>query len=205
MKPTIQLIVFAFLFFGVLSLSVVPNAQGAKKKNKDKGEGETIFDFTEENPGEKWITVNDNVMGGRSKGGFSFKKKKMVFSGATNTNGGGFSSIRTQPMDLGFEDKEGVIIRFKGDGRTYKLGVRMEGSSVAYRADFETDGDGKGWQVAKIPFESLSSSWRGMRLPKDRYPLKKSKIKSIGFMIYDKKDGPFELQVDSIKAYSDQK
>ena len=52
MKPTIHLLAFALLFLGVLSLSVVPNAQGAKKKNKDKGEGETVFDFTEQNPGE---------------------------------------------------------------------------------------------------------------------------------------------------------
>ena len=50
------------------------------------------------------------------------------------------------------------------------LGVRMDGSSVSYRTEFETDGDAKGWQVAKVPFENLSSSSCGMRLPKDRYP-----------------------------------
>jgi len=44
-----------------------------------------------------------------------------------------------------------------------------------------------------------------MRLPKSRYPLKKDKIRSVTIMIYDKKDGPFNLQVDWIKAYSDKK
>ena len=203
MKPKIHILAFSTLFFWVLSLSIHPEVQGAKKK--DKADGVTLFDFTDNNPGDKWITVNDNVMGGRSKGGFAFKKKKLIFSGSTNTNGGGFSSIRTNPDDLGLSEKDGLLIRFKGDGRTFKLGVRMDRSSVAYRADFETKSDGKGWQVAKIPFDSLSSSWRGMRLPKDRYPLKKEKIRSIGFMIYDKKDGPFELQVDWIKAYSEKK
>jgi NADH dehydrogenase [ubiquinone] 1 alpha subcomplex assembly factor 1 len=205
MKPKIHILAFSTLFFWVLSLSIHPEVQGAKKKNKDKGEGETIFDFTEENPGEKWITVNDNVMGGRSKGGFSFKKTKLVFSGSTNTNGGGFSSIRSKTMDLGLEDKDGLMIRFKGDGRSYNLGVRMDRSSVSYRTEFETDAEVKGWQVAKVPFESLSSSWRGMRLPKDRYPLKMDKVRSVTIMIYDKKDGPFNLQVDWIKAYSDKK
>jgi hypothetical protein len=77
----------------------------------------------------------------------------------------------------------------------------MEGNSVAYRADFKTEKDSKGWLTVKVPFDSLSCSWRGMSLPKDRHPLNKDRIQSIGFMIYDKKDGPFKLQVDSIKAY----
>jgi hypothetical protein len=42
-----------------------------------------------------------------------------------------------------------------------------------------------------------------MKLPRDRYPLKKDKINSLGVMIYDKKDGPFKLQVDWIKTYSE--
>ena len=40
-----------------------------------------IFDFTEDDIHEKWIVVNDNVMGGRSKGGFEFKNEKLIFSG----------------------------------------------------------------------------------------------------------------------------
>ena len=72
-----------------------------------------IFDFTGDKLQERWVTVNDNVMGGCSKGGFSLKKGKLIFSGATNTNGGGFSSIRTKQADLDLDDKEGVIIRYK--------------------------------------------------------------------------------------------
>ena len=106
------------------SMSFVSEAEGATTRDTDKKE--TLFDFSEENPGTQWTVVNDNVMGGRSKGGFSFKKDKLIFSGSTNTNGGGFSSIRTKPMDLGLEDKDGFILRFKGDGRTFMCGVRME-------------------------------------------------------------------------------
>ena len=32
-----------------------------------------IFDFAEDDIHKNWIVVNDNVMGGRSKGGFDFK------------------------------------------------------------------------------------------------------------------------------------
>ena len=206
MKTKLYSLAVGGLLFGALHLPFVPEAEGAQKKDKKKKNepaGEVLFDFSGENPGDKWTVVNDNVMGGRSKGGFSFKKDKLIFSGSTNTNGGGFSSIRSKSMDLELEDKDGFIIRFKGDGRTFMCGVRMERSSASYRTNFETDKDAKGWQVAKIPFDSMSASWRGMRLPKDRYPLKKDRISSVTLMIYDKKDGPFELKVDSIKTYSD--
>jgi NADH dehydrogenase [ubiquinone] 1 alpha subcomplex assembly factor 1 len=122
----------------------------------------------------------------------------LVFSGSTNTNGGGFSSIRTNPIDFYFKDKTGLHIRYKGDGRTFKLGVRMEGKSVSYRSDFTS---GNGWQEVRVPFHEMDVSWRGRPLSKDEHPLLKSKIHSIEFMIYDKKDGPFKLQVDWIKSY----
>ena len=157
-----------------------------------------IFDFSADDIHEKWIVVNDNVMGGRSKGGFEFKNEKLVFSGSTNTNGGGFSSIRTIPIEFYFNDKTGLHIRYKGDGRTYKLGVRMEGKSFSYRTNFDT---GNGWQEARIPFDNMDVSWRGRPLSKAEHPLQKSKIRSIEFMIYDKQDGPFKLQVDWIKSY----
>jgi hypothetical protein len=157
-----------------------------------------LFDFTNDDPKQNWIVVNDNVMGGRSEGGFSFKKKRLIFSGNTNTNGGGFSSIRTKPSDFDLGDQTGLHIRYKGDGRTYKLGVRLEGKSVSYRSNFTS---GNGWQEVKIPFDEMDVSWRGRPLSKEEHPLIKSKIRSIEFMIYDKQDGPFKLQVDWVKSY----
>ena len=35
-----------------------------------------IFDFTEEEIDGKWIVLNDNVMGGISEGGYSFRKNR---------------------------------------------------------------------------------------------------------------------------------
>lgn len=157
-----------------------------------------IFDFTEEDIEGKWIVVNDNVMGGRSEGGYSFRKNRLIFSGNTNTNGGGFSSIRTNLTNFYLGDRTGLHIRFKGDGRTYKLGVRIEGKSVSYRSNFTS---GNGWQEVRVPFNEMDVSWRGRPLSKEEHPLIKSKIRSIEFMIYDKQDGPFKLQVDWIKSY----
>ena len=187
--------------FSLLLFTFFFSAAGKSDKIKSFDDMEPlplIFDFSADDIHQKWIVVNDNVMGGRSKGGFDFKNEKLVFSGSTNTNGGGFSSIRTIPIDFYFKDKTGLHIRYKGDGRTYKLGVRMEGKSVSYRTNFDS---GNGWQEAKIPFDNMDVSWRGRPLSKDEHPLQKSKIRSIEFMIYDKQDGPFKLQLDWIKSY----
>ena len=179
-------------------LSIVPESYGIKKKNKKMENGSLLFDFANDDLKQNWIVVNDNVMGGRSEGGFSHKKKRLIFFGNTNTNGGGFSSIRTKPSDFGLGDKEGLHIRFKGDGRTFKLGVRLEGKSVSYRSNFTS---GNGWQEVRVPFNEMDVSWRGRPLSKEEHPLIKSKIRSIEFMIYDKQDGPFKLLVDWIKSY----
>ncbi len=53
-----------------------------------------VTDFSTEVEQRAWQTVNDNVMGGRSLGGPEFADGLMVFAGETNTDGGGFSSLR---------------------------------------------------------------------------------------------------------------
>ena len=188
-------------FYTLFVFSVFFSASAKPKKIMSYDDMEPlplIFDFTEEDIDDQWIVVNDNVMGGRSEGGYSFRKNRLIFSGNTNTNGGGFSSIRTNPTNFYLADRTGLHIRFKGDGRTYKLGVRIEGKPVSYRSNFTS---GNGWQEVRVPFNEMDVSWRGRPLSKEEHPLIKSKIRSIEFMIYDKQDGPFKLQVDWIKSY----
>lgn len=52
-----------------------------------------LADFPESLATLEWRVVNDDVMGGRSEGGFRLEKQWLVFEGTTNTRGGGFSSI----------------------------------------------------------------------------------------------------------------
>ena len=58
----------------------------------------SLTSFNADSPDFGWYVQNDNVMGGRSEGGFDISSGQLIFSGNTNTNGGGFSSIRTQPL-----------------------------------------------------------------------------------------------------------
>ena len=135
-------------------------------------------------------------MGGRSDGGFEVNSGSLVFTGSTNTRGGGFSSIRSVPEPLTLPNSaEGFELNVKGDGRTYTF--RAETSEgVSYWAEFPTTKD---WTVARVPFDRFKPRWRGRWL---RGPeLDPAKIDSLGLMIYDGRDGDFRLEVDWIGVY----
>lgn len=161
-----------------------------------------LTDFTSASADLGWYVVNDNVMGGRSEGGFQQEQGTLYFSGNTNTNGGGFSSIRTSPLQVDLSNYAGLRLRVKGDGRRYTWRLtttaRWRGRQVSYWADFPT-GDGT-WTTVDIPFYRFIPRFRGYQL--DGPALDSAQITGMGLMIYDNQDGPFELHMASVHAYS---
>jgi monofunctional biosynthetic peptidoglycan transglycosylase len=161
-----------------------------------------LTDFRESAPALEWFTVLDGVMGGRSDGRIQVTEGRLQFSGRLNTDGGGFASLRSRPAALGLGDADGIILRCRGDGRTYTMLVqqgdddRLRG--VSYRADFRTGG-GEAWQEVWLPFERFVPMWRGRRL--ERPPLEPARIDSLGLMIADRTDGPFRIELDALYAF----
>ena len=169
--------------------------------NDGAGSDVLLTDFTSKTTDFRWYVVNDNVMGGRSEGTFTAEQETLIFTGRTNTRGGGFSSIRTQAMQLDLSDRAGIRLRVKGDGRRYTwrltTNARWRGREVGYWADFDTvEGE---WITADIPFSRFIPQFRGYVL--DGPPLDAGQITGMGLMIYDKQDGPFELHLASVHAY----
>lgn len=168
---------------------------------------DTLFltSFNADSPDFGWYVQNDNVMGGRSQGGFDISSGQLIFSGNTNTNGGGFSSIRTQPLKLDLSAYTGIRVKVKADGRRYtwqlQTDARWRGRRVNYWADFDTLADET--NVIDIPFTNFFPQFRGFRL--DGLELDTSQITEFGLYIYDKKDGPFELRLISVEAYMESK
>ncbi|MDA0213819.1 MAG: CIA30 family protein [Planctomycetota bacterium] len=165
----------------------------------------TIIDFKGADVAKQWMTVNDGVMGGKSKGGPVFADQKLLFSGSTNTDGGGFSSIRGAPKKWDVEEFSGFILRVRGDGRTYQLDTRIQGSGgrrdISYRANFNTVADQ--WAEVRVPFSAFKPSWRGADLEGQVAAFDPANLSSMGIMIYDGKDGPFRLEVETIGVYRD--
>jgi len=173
----------------------------------ESDELDTLFltSFNADSPDLGWYVQNDNVMGGRSQGGFDISSGQLIFSGNTNTNGGGFSSIRTQPLELDVSAYAGIRVKVKADGRRYtwqlQTNARWRGRRVSYWADFDTLADET--NVIDIPFTNFFPQLRGFRL--DGPELDASQITEFGLYIYDKKDGPFELRLMSVEAYIESK
>ncbi|MDJ0759043.1 MAG: CIA30 family protein [Woeseiaceae bacterium] len=164
---------------------------------------ELLTDFTKETVDFGWFVVNDNVMGGRSDGGFDMDEGTLYFAGRTNTRGGGFSSIRTRGPRLDLSDYDGVRLRVKGDGRRYTWQIRTNatyrGRDVSYWAEFETRKNE--WITVDLPFTSFVPKFRGFQIR--GAPPDPSQIRGMGLMIYDGKDGPFKLSLDQVQAYAE--
>ena len=160
-----------------------------------------LSEFTGDSLDLGWYIQNDNVMGGQSQGSFEIVSDELIFSGNTNTDGGGFSSIRTHPLQLNLSNRSGIRVKVKGDGRRYtwhlQTDARWRGRSVNYWADFNTSAD----EVASvdIPFTSFVPQFRGFKL--NGPELNTQQITQLGLYIYDKNDGPFELILLSVEAY----
>jgi len=166
--------------------------------------GQTLTEFgTSETNGMKWQVVNDGVMGGLSKGSFAVSDEGILkFAGTLSLeNNGGFSSIRSSAVDFNLSNDLGILLKVKGDGRTYSMRLEstatFRGMPVSFSGEFSTQAGE--WQQVKIPFSEFKGGWRGRDLPDE--VLDPSVIREAGLLIGDKKAGPFSLEVDYIRTY----
>ena len=151
------------------------------------------------NGSRDWYVVNDNVMGGISRGSIEVNPDGIAtFSGRLSlANNGGFSSVRTEVSKGGLTGADGLEIKIKGDGRKYSILLGTDEMRGSWQASFVADRD---WNIVKIPFENFRLSVRGWS-PPSAPSVPRSRISTIGIIIGDKNERPFMLQVDSIVGY----
>ena len=161
----------------------------------------TLFEFSGADSAKEWQTVNDGVMGGVSDGRFKITDAKtMEFFGTLSlANNGGFASVRTKPKNLGIEEGDALVAKVRGDGREYMLNLYPNRQRVAYsyRAAMPTKKDQ--WIEVKIPLDTFEATSFG-RIVTNAGAVKPAEINSIGFMLGDKKAGPFKLEIEWIKV-----
>jgi len=160
-----------------------------------------LFDFIGTDSAKEWQTVNDGVMGGVSEGKFKFTDKKtMEFFGTLSlANNGGFASVRTKGKKLGLEKGDTLVAKVKGDGREYSLNLYLNKPLIAfsYRATLQTKKDE--WIEVKVPLDRFEATSFG-RVVKDAGAVKPEEINAVGFMLGDKKAGPFKMEIEWVKV-----
>ena len=159
-----------------------------------------LFDYEEDEPA--WYTVNDDVMGGVSTSMVTTdaETQRLVFSGNLSLeNNGGFASIRSQWSDYDLTGYDGLVLRVRGDGRTYQFRIRTEetGSEIAYATLIETEVGI--WKDIYVSFEEMIPVYRGV-IVRRAPALDPGSIRSFGLMLADKQEGDFLLEVETLSA-----
>jgi len=145
---------------------------------------------------------------------------ELHFTGQINTNGGGFTSIRS-PIEGGLaSDTAAIRVSYIGDGKTYKV-LFSDGNKFAFgpsrrspswQTDLPTKNDGSEETII-ISFDSLVPSLQGGPIKTDA-KLDPSEVKEIGIMLslklssgesnpvetYGTRIFPFSLKILSIET-----
>jgi len=160
-----------------------------------------LFDFTGAEAAKEWQNVNDGVMGGVSEGKFKITDKKTLefFGTLSLENNGGFASVRTKAKKLGLEKGDTLMARVRGDEREYSMNLYLNKPLIAfsYRAAVQTKKNE--WIEVKVPLDKFEATSFG-RPVKDAGAVKPEEINALGFMLGDKKAGPFQMEVEWIKV-----
>jgi NADH dehydrogenase [ubiquinone] 1 alpha subcomplex assembly factor 1 len=160
-----------------------------------------LFDFSDPETTGLFRPIGDQVMGGVSIGRMEQGNGFAVFTGAVSfEHSGGFASVRSFPDKYDLSASKGVELEAKGDGKTYKFSVALDlrFDSPVYRARFTPSVED--WSVTKIPFDKFEPTFRGDVLS-DAPPLDPARIATFGFLISDRQEGDFRLEVRRVTAY----
>ena len=146
----------------------------------------------------QWHRLDDGVMGGQSETVHSSSldgRDGIHFSGRINTNGGGFASIRA-PFENGLSpDTEALRIKFRGDGKKYKVLLSDGGSSgpwggsPSWQADLPTRklGPNEAAQIETLRLDSFIPSFGGRSALKEedrmKYTFDGSEMRQVGLML----------------------
>ncbi|MFM8338003.1 MAG: CIA30 family protein [Opitutaceae bacterium] len=167
----------------------------------DSTAGAILFQFSGTAQDGAWGAVNDDVMGGVSRGGSRIIDDVLHFRGTLSLeNNGGFSSVRSAGPTRDLSKAKEIILRVRGDGRTYRLQLSTDasfrGARISYQAPFPTRrGE---WTDVVIPLDSFEPRFRGQKLRGP--PLDRSRITEFGLSLSDGNPGPFALEVDWIRS-----
>jgi len=171
----------------------------AAAADESASEMKTVIDFGPESA--PWRNVDDVVMGGVSSSRMRIEGEVAVFAGKLSLeNNGGFASVRSGIIDADLAGYEGVRLRVKGDGNRYQFRIRTNANfdGPSYQKSFATT---RGtWMEIELPFAEFFAAFRGRELPNEP-PLDPTEIATVGILIADKQEGPFQLEIDWLKAY----
>lgn len=165
-----------------------------------------------------WSPLDDNIMGGTSLSSMALSADGTgaLWTGQLVVEGGGFCGARTSPMTppLSLPGTDGLALRVRGDGQTYKMGLWTTGGpggkELSYQTTFTTGGDGQ-WREVVLPWHSFVCCEQAQSV--EGPPVNPCSITRFSFILsrfqFNKmsnpnhKPGPFSLEIQGgVRAYT---
>lgn len=147
----------------------------------------------------KWVIVNDGVMGGVSSSSLKINKEcNAVFSGNISLeNNGGFASVRYFPEKSFKVTNEGeVSLKIKGDGKAYQFRIKLNDNEYySYIYSFNTSGE---WEIITLSLADFYPSFRGRKLAEAGDVKLEGEVSYISILIANKKTESFKFQIENI-------
>lgn len=189
------------------------------------GDYEIIWKFDSYDMIGSWVTTSDSDHNeGKSVSSFVLgPNKSALFRGTLNTDvpkdgiikNAGYCNIRSPKNYLSFKrprpyewgDYTHLLLRVRGDGRTYQMVLNMDREydlqwNDQYNYPLYTRG-GPYWQIAKIPFSKFFLSAKG-RVQDKQEAVQLNRISTLGITIADSIAGSFQLEIDYIALIFDE-
>ena len=158
------------------------------------------IDFGTSKGGQDWKVMNDGVMGGLSSGTASLNENSLTLKGSISlANNGGFASIRSKWGIYDLSDYSAVTIRYRSLGQVVALS--FETSRMWWRPYYLLDlaPTDNYWKTVTIPIDLANQISIVQPTGKQLSSKQLSNILRVGFMTHEKKESPFEFEVDFIR------
>ncbi|MBF0430448.1 MAG: CIA30 family protein [Fibrobacteria bacterium] len=160
--------------------------------------------LSEWNKGDSWHTTDDVVMGGISSSSFTVQKSGTgIFEGNVSLeNNGGFSSLKGEIPENGFSGFSGIRFKARGDGKKYKLYVKDHNQPGGINYQYEFMAESGISKIYSCPFSEFIPVSKG-KLVTAASSLESDKIRFMGFIIANRQNGNFKLEIEWIEGYKE--
>jgi hypothetical protein len=161
----------------------------------------SIIDFgNSAGKNQEWILLSDNIMGGVTKSKIEYTTNSVLLSGNISLdNYGGFSSIKTKYKSVDLSKYNGIKIKFKSTNQkfAFTLEDNQDWTQPNYKREFSSKKDDT-WEEVIIYFKDFQEIVIGEPTGNMMKSKSLKNIVRMGIMTYEKKEGPFSLEVDYV-------
>lgn len=148
-----------------------------------------------------WVVLSDNVMGGRSESQIEYSSNTVILTGNVSLrNRGGFVSIRSDFKNQDLSSYKTVKITFRASGQKYAFTLENSGRwyEPAYKHEFSAKETNK-WETVSLDLGNFSEEVIGQPTGKKVSKSILENILRIGIATTEKKEGPFQIEIESIE------